>query len=33
MDEIKRAIIAHLELLTREQLVLLYRLIRLLARK
>lgn len=33
MDEIKRAIIAHLELLTREELILLYRLIRLLARK
>ena len=33
MDEIKRAIIAHLELLTREQLVLLYQLIRMLARK
>jgi len=33
MDEIRRAIIAHLELLTREQLILLYRLIRMLARK
>ena len=33
MDEIKRAIIAHLELLKREELILLYRLIRLLARK
>ena len=33
MDEIKRAIIAHLELLKREELILLYRLIRLLVRK
>ena len=33
MDEITRAIIAHLELLTRDQLILLYRLIRMLARK
>jgi len=33
MDEIKRAIIAHLDLLKREELILLYRLIRLLARK
>lgn len=33
MEKIKRAIIAHLELLTPEELILLYRLIRLLARK
>jgi hypothetical protein len=33
MDEIKRAIIAHLDLVKREELILLYRLIRLLARK
>lgn len=33
MEKIKRAIIAHLELLTSEELILLYRLIRLLARK
>ena len=33
MDEIKRALIAHLELLTPEELILLYQLIRLLARK
>ena len=33
MEKIKRAIIAHLDLLKREELILLYRLIRLLARK
>ena len=33
MEELKRAIIAHLGLLTAEELRLIYRLIRLLARK
>lgn len=33
MDEIKRAIIAHLALLKQEELRLIYRLIRMLARK